>query len=53
MNSDCFDSFFVGKLTSRALRTCKNITKIIAKRLTKWGLKTGQKLLLSRELFCL
>jgi len=44
MNSDCCDSFFVGKLTSRALTPCKNITKMIAKRLAKMRLKIRQKL---------
>ena len=44
MNSDFLDSFFVRKITSRALITCKNIAKIFSKRLTKLGLKTGQNL---------
>jgi len=44
MNSDCLDSFFVRKLTSRALITCKNITKIKTKSPAKTGLKTGQNL---------
>jgi len=43
MKPNCCDYFFVGKITSRALRTCKNIAKIITKRLAKLGLKTGQK----------
>ena len=43
MNSDCLDSFFVGKLTSRDKRSAKIITKINAKGLVKSGLKTGQK----------
>jgi len=36
-------SFFVGKLTSRAKRSAKIITKINVKGLAKTGLKTGQK----------
>jgi len=43
MNSNCCEFFFVGKLTSRALISCKNITKKIAKRLVKLGPKTRQK----------
>jgi len=43
MNSNCCDSFFVGKLTSRALTPCKNIIKIPTKRLEKIKLKIGQK----------
>ena len=44
MNSDCLDSFFVRKLTSRDLITCKNITKIKTKSPEKTGLKIGQNL---------
>jgi len=43
INSKLNASFFPGKLTSRAKRSAKIITKINAKGLAKMGLKTGQK----------